>query len=513
MTRRSSIALLLGLFVLLPRNLDAGDNFEYAEDELAFTLNPLHESAMAETRLNELLYEGLWGPGYDGTPQPRLADGYEQSADKRVLTVFLRDGLQWSDGEPITAEDVVFTVQAYQNPKTNSPDKSRVSFIKKVEAASKISVRFSFVAAENEPLEKLYFKILPKHRFESPAVERSNPFWFKPTTSGAMKVEGQDLGTWSLDPNPNAIRRPTIGRVKVREMPDKNQQVSSIGYGYIQAMILVPTQYIAEVERSRNADLIPYQSKSWWYLGMNEKHPELKKLPVRGAVARALDLDEALALIGEGYRISGPFVPSSKYYNHNDSIPLLQKDAAEAGRLLEGAGWKQVDGTWTKGGKPVRLRLFYRAGMGEQGQAVALNLQAQLRRFGFDAADPVAMDKAVWSERVMRDRDYDLVLDSWSFDKNEMVYDLFHSAGTQNFVGYSNRQVDDLLGKAVAENDPVAKVAYMKEVHRVLAQELPYTFLWSLRTYTALRREVESAFVQPFYYFSQFSDWKLARKP
>ena len=47
--------------------------FEYAEDELPFTLNPLHESSMAESRLNELLYESLWGPGYDGRPEPGLA--------------------------------------------------------------------------------------------------------------------------------------------------------------------------------------------------------------------------------------------------------------------------------------------------------------------------------------------------------------------------------------------------------------------------------------------------------
>ncbi len=511
-TRSWRVATVLAALLLLPGEAIAADGFEYAEDELAFTLNPLHESSMAETRVNELLYEGLWGPGYDGSPQPRLADGYEQSADKRSITVFIKEGLSWSDGEPITPDDVVFTIQAYLNPKTGSPDKSRVSFIKKAEALSKTSVKLTFAGPENEPLEKLYFKILPKHRFDSTAVERNNAFWFKPTTSGPMKLEGQDLGTWSLDSNPQAIRRPSIPRVKVREMPDKNQQVSSLGYGYIQAMVLVPTQYIAEVERSRNADLIPYQSKSWWYLGMNERNPELKKLPVRGAIARAVDLNESLALIGEGYRISGPFVPSSKYYNHSDSIPLLERDSQEASRLLEGAGWKQVDGSWTRGGKPVRLRLFYRAGMGEQGQVVALNLQAQLRRFGIDAADPVAMDKAVWTDRVARERDFDIVLDSWSFDKNEMVFDLFHSAGTQNFVGYTNRQVDELLNKAVAETDPVAKVAFMKEVHRILAQELPYTFLWSLRTYTALRREVESVFVQPFYYFSQFADWKLAKR-
>jgi peptide/nickel transport system substrate-binding protein len=500
---------LIALLALPVQGLAEG--FEYAEDELAFTLNPLHESSMAETRLNELLFESMWGPGYDGTPEPRLADAYELSPDRKTLTVYLKENLLWSDGEPITAADVEFTVKAYQNPRTGSPDRSRLAFIKKASAVAEYTVRIAFVEPEPEPLPKLYFKILPAHRFEGTAIERTHPFWFKPTTSGPYELATQDLGTWGLEVNPNAVRPPHIRTVKVREMPDKNQQVSSLGYGYIQAMINVPAQYLPEVERSRAADLIPYQSKSWWYVGMNGRNADLKKIGVRNAVARALDLDEALSLIGEGYRISGPFVPSSKYYNHNDSVRLIDQDTLEATRLLEAAGYARgASGTWERRGEPLKLRLFYRAGMGDQGQTVALNIQGQLRRFGIDATDPVAMDKSVWNEKVFSERDFDLVLDSWSFDENENIYDLFHSNGTQNFIGFSNREVDNLLDKAISETDPAAKVVYMQEVHRVLAQDLPYVFLWSLRSFTALRREVESVFVQPFYYFSQFPDWRVS---
>ena len=62
------LACLVGVLVTLP-GLAGADGFEYAEDELPFSLNPLHETTMAETRLAELLFESLWGPGYDGTIQ------------------------------------------------------------------------------------------------------------------------------------------------------------------------------------------------------------------------------------------------------------------------------------------------------------------------------------------------------------------------------------------------------------------------------------------------------------
>lgn len=513
-TVRNALAGVCASLLAVMAGHAGAEGFEFAEDELAYSLNPLHELSMAETRLNELLFESLWGPGYDGYPEPRLAEAYELSDDKLEMTVYLKENLRWSDGMPITAEDVAFSVKAYLNPKTDSPDRSRLSFIKKAEASGRNTVKFTFASPEPEPLEKFYFKILPAHRFDGPAVERTHPFWFKPTTSGPYKLKAQDLGTWSLETNQEAMRAPKVGSVKVREMPDKNQQVSSLGYGYIQAMVNVPSQYLAEVERSRNADLIPYQSKSWWYVGMNHANKTLAASAVRSALARAVDFDESLALIGEGYRISGPFVPSSKYYNHSETVKLVDQDTAEATQLLKQAGWaREGEGTWKNKAGPLSLRIFYRAGMGDQGQTVALNLQAQLRRFGIDAADPVAMDKAVWNEKVFEQRDFDLVLDSWSFDKNENIYDLFHSDGTQNFVGFSDKEVDTLLDKAIAETDPAAKVAYMQEVHRRLAQESPYVFLWSLRSYTALRREVESVFIQPFYYFSQFPDWSVTAAP
>jgi len=514
--KRSGWLRVLGLVVLLvtaPGAEALSSSFEFSEDELAYTLNPLHESSMAETRLNELLYESLWGPGYEGTAEPRLADAYEMAPDQMAMTIFLREDLKWSDGEPITAEDVVFTIKAYQNPRSGSPDRSRMSFIKGASSTGLYSVRVEFNEPEPNPLEKFFFKVLPNHRFDGPVVEPSHPFWSDPTTSGPYRPASRELGSWTLEKNPNALRQPKFDQVKVREMPDKNQQVSSLGYGYTQAVINVPAQYLPEVERSRSADLIPYQNKSWWYLGMNNKQPQLRKEGLRNALARALDLDEALALIGEGYRISGPFVPSSKFYNHSTTLKVLEVDTAEAAARMEAVGFTLIDGVWNWKGKPISLRLFYRSGLGDQGQTVALNIQSQLRRFGVDVSAPVAMDKSVWKEKVFAERDFDLVLDSWSFDKNENIYDLFHSKGTQNFISYSNKAVDSLLAKAIRETDPAVKVSYMKETHRLLAQDLPYVFLWNLRSYTALRREVESVFVQPFYYFSQFPDWRSAEQP
>ena len=148
--RTSAAAAVLFTAVVFSSAVASDDPFEYAEDELAFTLNPLHESSMAETRLNELLFEPLWGPAYDGAPEPRLADAYEIDEDRMGMTIFLRENVSWSDGRPFTSKDVAFTIRAYQNPKTASPDRSRLAFVKKVEEKGDYTVKVTFVDPETE---------------------------------------------------------------------------------------------------------------------------------------------------------------------------------------------------------------------------------------------------------------------------------------------------------------------------------------------------------------------------
>ena len=121
-----------------------------------------------------------------------------------------------------------------------------------------------------------------------------------------------------------------------------------------------------------------------------------------------------------------------------------------------------------------------------------------------------SVDHARYRDQVFTRRKFDLTLNIWSFEEVEDVYPLFHSKGVMNFIGYNNADVDTLLDTARATKDYKKYKEMMKQLHALLAKELPYFFLWSLDIYSGVSKKVKNVYIQPFYYFTSFAEWELA---
>jgi peptide/nickel transport system substrate-binding protein len=102
-----------------------------------------------------------------------------------------------------------------------------------------------------------------------------------------------------------------------------------------------------------------------------------------------------------------------------------------------------------------------------------------------------------------------MILSQWSFDRNEDIYEQFHSKGSRNFVGYVNAEVDSLLDKARLSTDPQEKKALLRAVHAKVAADNPMVFLWTLDSYAALSTKVQNVVVHPFYFFTFSKNWTL----
>ena len=144
----------------------------------------------------------------------------------------------------------------------------------------------------------------------------------------------------------------------------------------------------------------------------------------------------------------------------------------------------------------------------ESVQEVVINLQSQLRAQGV-GLEVEFVDDAAWRQRVWVERDYDLLLSQWSFDRNEDVREQLHSRGARNFGGYANPVVDDLLDRAAATRDPQEKKALLRELHGVVHEDVPMIFLWTLDSYSAVSRKVKGVDIHPFYFFTWVADWTL----
>jgi peptide/nickel transport system substrate-binding protein len=478
----------------------------YAEDRAPAIVNPLFATSMSEARLNELMFEGLYVDDFDLRSVPRLVASDAVSADRLGMAIQLRQDLKWQDGAPLTATDVVFTIRAMQEPQTASSEAAQVSWIRNAQVIDPHTVALTFVEPQASPADRLQFKILPAHLFESPVIDRAHPFRTQPIGSGPFKLSKFNAdNSITLTPNPTYGRPNSLGEVQLREVADKSYQSKLLLYGSLEALVRVLPRDLATLQADRSVDLYPYQTNSWWYLGFHLSDPRFADVRVREALSLLIDRQALLAPIGTGDLLSGPFVKSSPFYDH--AVPNRAPDPARGRALLEAAGWRMVNDRWEKGGVPLEVRITALARQ-ETAQDVVINLQSQLRAHGITARQDF-LTTPEWKQRVWTDRDFDIVLSQWSFDRNEDIHEQFHSAGDRNFTGFADAEVDRLLDAARDATDPQQKRDTLRQVHARVAALTPMVFLWSLDNYAAMSTDVQGVTVHPFYFFTWATSWRL----
>ncbi|MCB9794924.1 MAG: ABC transporter substrate-binding protein [Alphaproteobacteria bacterium] len=503
--RWRALQVLAALTLAMPAI--AGSGLRYAEDQAPAIVNPLFSTTMAEARVNELLFDSLWADDQELAAAPSLAVAGTPSEDMLQFTVTLREDVRWSDGTAFTASDVAFTVQALKDPTTLSPEVGRVDFIESAEVVSPREVRFTFTQPEPRPEEKLYFKVLPAHAFDNnPAVPRSHRFRTNPVGTGPYSlVRYNDDNSVTLASNAQHYEGVGIPELVMREVPDKSYQAKLLLYESLEALVRVLPRDLAILKNDRKVELYPYQTNSWWYVGFNLQRAPFDDLRVRQALGMMTDIDALLAPIGTGEVVSGPFVRSSPFYNHD--VKPWPRNNNKAAELLTEAGFEKVDGKWTKDGQPLELKLTAAKSL-ESSQEVVINLQSQWRAQGVEV-DVEFLDDADWKGRIWRSRDYELVLSQWSFDRNEDVRDQLHTSGVRNFGSYSNEAVDTLLDQARAARDPHEKKAALRQVHALVHEDAPMIFLWTLDSYSALTTRVSNVVIHPFYFFTFVPQWRM----
>lgn len=484
--------------------------FRYPEDTRPTSLLPFFAEDMSAVRMVELIFDSLVFINKRGDVEGGLATSWTVDPDNMGIEFVLREGVKWHDGQPFSADDVVFTIKAAQDSKTIFNAKSKYRFIREVTAKGQFAVHFAFDRPITESERRFVFKILPKHHFTSTAIQRKDKFNRQPVGTGPYKVEKYALRNIELQANPSYWRGAKVGEVDMQHTPDKSAQVNLLQYSGgqagVQAVIFLPPKNIPLFENSDSVVLEPYHTVSWWYMAYNHKNKALVEQPVREAMALAINREELLeAHLGRGDILSGPFTESSPFYNFE--VEPQQPDLDRAKQILDDAGYKEKGGVRAKG----KVKLDFKFVMDKElasNQALFLGIQAQLKKVGITVR-PQYVDHARYREQVFTSKDFDLTLNVWSFEEVEDVYPLFHSQGVMNFIGYNSAEVDTLLDTAKATRDYKKYKEYMKKLHATLNKELPYFFLWSLDVYSGISKKVRNVYIQPYYYFTSFNEWEL----
>ncbi|MBI2631021.1 peptide ABC transporter substrate-binding protein [Candidatus Nomurabacteria bacterium] len=467
-------------------------------------INPVLASSPADRDMVSLIYSGLMRKKNDGTLVPDLAEKYEMSKNSLVYTFTLKENIYFHDNKPVTADDILFTINKVKDSVIKSPYKANWDGI----TAKKIDDRtLEFTLKRPYPLflENATLGIMPEHVWSNSAIEL-NAANTSPVGSGPYMIESVAkessgiINSYELQSFEEfALGEPYIKTVNLYFYPNEEKLLSALQKGEVdQISSITPdnANMLKEKNYQVNSSVLP--RVFGLFFNQNKNQLFLDKVTTR-AIDQAIDKDRIVreVLYGYGVAIDDPIPPNMISYqklaveNKTPRIDTL-KNVEE---MLSKAGWtKGEDGFLQKtttnkksgsasGGKTsVPLQFSISTGNAPELEKTAALIKEDLEAIGM-RVDIKTFEVGNLNQSVIRPREYDALLFGQIINHESDLFAFWHSSQRKdpglNVAMYTNAKVDKILEDAfitVSEQDRIKKYA---EFENEIKKDMPAVFLYS----------------------------------
>ena len=452
-------------------------------------INPILATSDTDRDLTGLVYSGLLRAGTDEHFVPDLAESYTISPDGLTYTFVLKKDLKWQDGQPLTSEDIVFTINLIQNDTTKSPLGANWDKVV-VEAPDSLTVRFTLTQPYSPFINNLTVGILPKHLWQEvkPAEFAFSVSNIQAIGSGAYKIskvdkDGAGIPTSiELVPFKNfTLGRAYIDKVTLRFYPDETALLSAYRRGEVGSVSGLSTEAGQDLTRSGKQVLgLPLPRIFGVFFNTNGTGA-LSEPAVREALSLVVDRYSivGIALQGFGTPTDSPLgTPGLTHTDTGDSTTRL----AKAISLLEASGWKVGAGGIRENKKNKILSFTLVTSNSPELSKTAAYLASVWTPIGVKVETQVYEESDLINQ-VIRPRKFDALLYGEIVGRFPDPYAFWHSLQRNdpglNIGGYASLPADKILQEARAEvNDSLRKEMY-KEFEEVLARDVPAILLYS----------------------------------
>jgi len=491
--------------------VDYGDAYVDSSIGDASVLNPVLSSDSASNDIIGLLFNGLVKVDKDLRIIGDLATSYEVKRGGLEIVFHLRPDVRWHDGHPFTAEDVLFTYQKLRDPKVQTPYGDNFLDVYDVSAPDAYTVRVLYKEPYAPGLLSWAMGVLPKHVYKDGDFN-THPANRKPIGTGPYRFKEWKSDQYILlEANPDSFEgKPFLQRYIYRIIPDQSVQFLEMRNQSIDTMNLTPDQYKAYDSIFENHQRFRYPAFKYIYMGFNLRNPLFSNVRVRKALGMAIDRDQIVQgiTLGLGHRLSGPYAIRSWAYN-KDVLPL-PFDVAEARALLKEAGWTPgPDGKLQKDGKPFRFTLM--TNQGNKVRALCAEvIQRQLAVLGIDVQVRI-IEWSTFIKEFIDKKNFEAIVMGWSTGLDPDNFGIWHSSqqkeGQYNFCSYSNPEVDRLLIAGRRTFDPVRRQEIYRKIHKHIAADVPYVFLYCPDELVAIHKRFQGPEVAPAGIGWNFREW------
>ena len=421
--------------------------------------------------INLLLFNGLTGHDGDNAVVPALAKSWDFDEETCTYTFHLEEDVRWHDGEPFTAEDVRFTIEAIMDPENGSENAPNFEDVEKITVIDDHTISFRLSAPNVAFLDYMTMAILPKHLLEGEDMQTSD-FFRSPIGTGPYKLASWDEGqAITLEKNADYFRgEPNIDTIVFKIVPDDNAKALQLRAGELDLALLTPKDAatFADEEGFTCYDMETADYRGILFNFQNEYWQENRDLIP--AVCYAIDREAIIdaVLLGQGMAAYGPL--QRNIYNYED-VEHYDYDPEKARAVLEAAGCVLgEDGFYTRNGETVGFVLS--VGAGDQVRIDMAQIVAQqLREIGMDVTVdiPAQVD---WSGQMA-------YLIGWGspFDADDHTYKVFGTDKGANYSGYSNADVDRYLTEARESDDPAVRAEAYANFQKALAADPAFAFI------------------------------------
>ena len=424
-------------------------------------------------------------------PQPELATSWESERGGRRWTFKLQDGVTWHDGEPFTAEDVKFTIEASGKDAFGSYHQLYFKNIEKVTAVDDLTVQVDFAQPRGNFLNILAYNVFiaPKHLFDgkSPA-DAIAAITKAPVGTGPFKYASYTSGSsYVVEANKDYFAgSPSLDRIEYKIIPDPQAQFAALQAGELDWAEVSADNFQAIGDRpGLQTRAVPINRQV--IVTLNHANPLFESAEVRRGLAMAIDRPSLLDALfgGHGHVGVGPIMPVFDWAYPKDVEPLpFDPDGAK--ELLSSAGWTDSngDGTLDKDGKPFEFDLI----AWESPYAPVLDILVdQWSKIGVKAK--VSMLDVATAITEVRAKKYAAALYWWDTPLDPDVGNYYATDGVSNIYNYENPG-DDLLRRAVQKTDQDERAQLYGEFQELMRDEQPVLFLFYPDSLQALSDKV-----------------------